>query len=207
MPRGMNKRTQKLREESVKAEPHISIERAVLLTEAYEKFAGTVETPILRALSFKHIMENKKLCILEGELIVGEKGEGPQSSPTYPELCCHTLDDMDVMNSRERIFFKVSEDARKIQEERIIPYWEHRSIRKRIFDYVTLEWKACYENGIFTEFMEQRSPGHTVADEKIYETGFLDFIERIDQEIDNLDFFNDKEDLNSKAQLKAMNIT
>jgi len=207
MPRGMNKRTQKLREESVKAEPHISIERAVLLTEAYEQFAGTVETPILRALSFKHIMENKKLCILEGELIVGEKGEGPQSSPTYPELCCHTLDDMDVMNSRERIFFKVSEDARKIQEERIIPYWENRSIRKRIFDYVTPEWKACYENGIFTEFMEQRSPGHTVADEKIYSTGFLDFIERINQEIDNLDFFNDKEALNRKAQLKAMRIT
>ncbi len=166
MPRGMNNRTQNLREQSVRTEPHISIERAQLLTEAYEKYAGTVETPILRALAFKHILEHKKLCILDGELVVGEKGEGPQSAPTYPELCCHTLEDMDVMDSRERIYFKVSDDVRKIQEEKIIPYWENRSVRKRIFDYVTPEWQTCYENGIFTEFMEQRSPGHTVADEK-----------------------------------------
>lgn len=73
MPRGMNNRTQNLREQSVRTEPHISIERAQLLTEAYEKYAGTVETPILRALAFKHILEHKKLCILDGELVVGEK--------------------------------------------------------------------------------------------------------------------------------------
>lgn len=60
MKRGMTERTQKLREESVRAVPHISIERAELVTQAYEKYAGTVETPILRALAFKHIMENKK---------------------------------------------------------------------------------------------------------------------------------------------------
>lgn len=207
MRRGMTERTQKLREESVRAVPHISIERAELVTQAYEKYAGTVETPILRALAFKHIMENKKISILDGELIVGEKGEGPQSAPTYPELCCHTLEDMDVMDSRDRIFFKVSEEAKKIQEERIIPYWKNRSVRKRIFDYVTPEWKDCYENGIFTEFMEQRSPGHTVADGKIYESGFLDFIDRIDHEIESLDFYNDKEALNKKAQLKGMRIT
>jgi len=72
---------------------------------------------------------------------------------------------------------------------------------------VTPEWQTCYENGIFTEFMEQRSPGHTVADEKIYHTGFLDFIDQIDAEINQLNFYTDSDALNKKAQLKAMRIT
>ncbi len=207
MERGMNERIRKLRKQSVEAVPTLSIERAVLLTDAYEKYAGTLETPILRALSFKHIMENKTICINDDELIVGEKGEKPQSSPTFPELCCHTLEDMDVMDKRERIFFKVSDEAKKIQEERIIPFWKNRSIRKLILDRMTPEWKDCYESGLYTEFMEQRGPGHTVADGKMYKKGFLDFKADIQAAIDALDFYEDKEAYDKKVQLEAMSIS
>ena len=207
MDRGMNERVRMLRKQSVEAVPSLSIERAVLLTDAYEKYEGTVETPILRALSFKHILENKQICINDGELIVGEKGERPQTSPTFPELCCHTLEDMDVMDKRERIFFKVSSEARKIQEERIIPYWKNRSIRKRILDRMTPEWKDCYESGMFTEFMEQRGPGHTVADGKMYKKGFMDFKDDIKAEIDALDYLDDSEAYSRKVQLEAMDIS
>ena len=48
-------------------------------------------------------------------------------------------------------------------------------MRDLIFGEMTAEWKAAYEAGIFTEFMEQRSPGHTVLDDKIYRKGMLDF--------------------------------
>jgi len=207
MERGMNERVRMLRKQSVEAVPSLSIERAVLVTDAYEKYEGTVETPILRALSFKHIMENKTICINDGELIVGEKGEKPQSSPTFPELCCHTLEDMDVMDRRERIFFKVSGEARRIQEERIIPYWKNRSMRKKILDRMTPEWKDCYESGMFTEFMEQRGPGHTVADGKMYRKGFLDFKADIKAEIDALDYLSDSEAYDRKVQLEAMDIS
>jgi biotin carboxyl carrier protein len=154
------------------------LERAVLETEFYEKYYGTVETPVLRALNFKNYMEKRKLYIGEGELIVGEKSEGPQVAPTFPELCCHTLEDMTVMNDRKYISFKVKEEDKKVQEEKIIPYWEKRSMRHKILESMTQEWKDCYAAGMFTEFMEQRAPGHTVADGKIYEKGFLDFKER-----------------------------
>jgi trans-4-hydroxy-L-proline dehydratase len=207
MERGMNERVRMLRKQSVEAVPSLSIERAVLLTDAYEMYEGTVETPILRALSFKHIMENETICINDGELIVGEKGEKPQSSPTFPELCCHTLEDMDVMDRRERIFFKVSDEAKKIQEERIIPYWKNRSMRKKILDRMTNEWRDCYESGIYTEFMEQRGPGHTVADGKMYKKGFLDFKADIKAEIDALDYFGDSEAYDKKVQLEAMDIS
>ena len=88
--RGYTERTKKLREISTTTQPSISLERAVLETEFYEKYYGTVETPVLRALNFKNYMEKRKLYIGEGELIVGEKSEGPQVAPTFPELCCHT---------------------------------------------------------------------------------------------------------------------
>ena len=204
--RGMNERIQKLREQSVTIEPCLSIERAVLVTEAYQKYQGTVEVPILRALTFKHIMENKKLCINDGELIVGEKGDKPQHSPTFPDLCCHTLEDLDVMDQRENIFFRVSDDARKIQADKIIPFWQNRSIRKLILENMTPEWLDCYYNGMFTEFMEQRGPGHTVADGKMYKKGFLDFKADIQNELTSLDYFNDPSAYAKKVQLQAMDI-
>jgi len=204
--KGTNERIQKLRMQSVTTEPTLSIERAKLVTEAYKKWLGSVSTPVLRALTFKHILENKKLCINDGELIVGEKGEQPQSSPTFPELCCHTLEDIDVMDQREHIFFRSTAEVKKIQEETIIPFWQNKSIREQIMEAMTDEWKDCYLAGIFTEFMEQRGPGHTVADGKMYQKGMNDFKADIKEQLDQLDFLNDVDALAKKEQLKAMEI-
>ncbi|MGX4600357.1 trans-4-hydroxy-L-proline dehydratase [Faecalimicrobium sp. JNUCC 81] len=206
MDRGSFDRTKKLRKQSINETPHITIERAHLITEAYKKYEGTVETPVLRALAFKHYMENRALCINEGELIVGEKGDRPQGAPTYPELCCHTLDDLDIMDQRDIISFKVDNGVKKIQEEEIIPYWENRQIRKKIMDSMNKEWLDCYESGIFTEFMEQRAPGHTVGGGTFYKKGFLDLKKEIKEEIDRLDFINDLDAYDKKAQLEAMDI-
>ena len=206
MERGMNERIKKLRKQSVEATPHIYMERADLMTDAYMEHEGSVSIPEMRALAFKHFMENKKLCINEGELIVGEKGDSPQASPSFPELCCHTLEDMKVMNDRDLIFFKVTEEDMKLQEEKIIPFWEKRSVRHKILNAMTDEWKTCYENGIFTEFMEQRGPGHTVGSKKIYEKGFLDYKADIKAAKEKIDYFNDKEAIDKVAQLNAMDI-
>lgn len=206
MLRGSFDRTKKLRKESVDTKPYISIERAKLITEAYKKYEGSVETPILRALAFKYYMENRSLCINEGELIVGEKGCSAQGAPTYPELCCHTMDDLEIMDKRDKISFKVSEDVRQIQKEEIIPFWKNRQLRSKIINSMDKQWIDCYENGIFTEFMEQRAPGHTVCGDIIYKKGFLDLKQEIKDEIDNLDFINDLNAYDKKTQLEAMDI-
>ena len=205
--RGYTERTKKLREISTRTQPSISLERALIETDFYEKFYGTVEIPVLRALNFKNLMEKRKLYIGEGELIVGEKREGPQVAPTFPELCCHTVEDMTVMNDRKYISFKVKEEDKILQQEKIIPYWENRSIRHKILGAMTQEWKDCYAAGMYTEFMEQRAPGHTVADGKIYEKGFLDFKKEIEEEIEKLDFMNDPDAYDKKAQLQGMAIS
>ncbi|EJF38307.1 glycyl radical enzyme, PFL2/glycerol dehydratase family [Clostridium sp. MSTE9] len=206
MQRGMNERIRRLREQSENTPPRLYLERADLETDVYLKYEGTVSVPELRALTLKHVMENKTLCINDGELIVGEKGDGPQSAPTFPELCCHTMEDMQVMNDRELISFKVSQADLKLQKEKIIPYWQNRSIRHKILESVTPKWKECYESGIFTEFMEQRGPGHTVGSENIFLKGFLERKADIQQAIEALDFIRDKEALQKKEQLSAMSI-
>ena len=206
MERGMNERVRKLRKQSMEAVPHIDIERAKLITEAYKKYEGSVSIPELRAIAFKYYMENRTLCINEDELIVGEKGDSPQASPTFPELCCHTLEDMDVMDSRDIIFFKVDDNTREFHKEEIIPYWENRSLRHKILNNIGDEWKRCYEAGIFTEFMEQRGPGHTVGGDLFYKKGFLQLKQEAQDSIDRLDFMNDREALSKKHQLEAMKI-
>lgn len=202
----MTERVRKLREQSLNAIPRISIERAQIENEVYQKYEGKVSIPVLRALVLKELMANKKLCINEGELIVGERGEEPAATPTYPELCCHTIEDFEIMDRRENISFKVNEEAKKIQEKVIIPYWEKRSMRHRILESMTEEWKECYAAGIFTEFMEQRGPGHTTGDDKIYKKGFLHFKKDIEEAIAKLDFYEDDEALDKKNQLEAMSI-
>jgi len=200
----MNERIEKLRQESLDTQPYISIERASLVTEAYKKHNGTVSVPVLRALAFKHVLENKIIYISEGELIVGERGEAPRATPTFPELCCHTLEDLEMINNRKKISFTVNQEVKGTQKENIIPYWENRSMRSRIFKEMAMEWKDCYTAGIFTEFMEQRAPGHTVADNKIYHKGFSDFIRGIEKNIQNLDYLNDSEAYDKQEELKAM---
>ena len=204
--RGMNERIKTLRQQSVEAVPHIYIERAKLITDAYKMYEGTVSVPEMRALAFKHFMENRSLCINDHELIVGEKGDSPQAAPTFPELCCHTLEDMNVMDSRDIIFFKVNDNDRKIQEKEIIPYWEKRSLRNKMLNNLGEEWKKCYGAGIFTEFMEQRGPGHTVGGDVFYRKGFLDLKAEAQAHLDALDFINDKDALRKKQELEAMKI-
>ncbi|MFX1304306.1 MAG: trans-4-hydroxy-L-proline dehydratase [Promethearchaeota archaeon] len=203
----MNERIKKLRTQSREAIPYLSLERALLLTEFYETGAAhKYSAPVARAKAFKYLMENKKICINEGELIVGERGPEPKATSTYPEVCCHSLQDLDILNTRDKTSFKISEDTRQKTKDIIIPFWKGRSIRDKIFSQVDDEWIDAYKAGIFTEFMEQRAPGHTVGGKNLWEKGFLDFKREIKENIEKLDFYNDPEAFNKREQLLAMNI-
>ena len=203
----LTERVKKLREESLNTRPHIWIDRAKYVTETYKEYEGIVSIPVLRALSFKNILEKKEIFFGDNELIVGEKGSKPGGAPTYPELCCHEISDFDIMKKREQIFFDVDEKAYEVQGESIIPFWEKKSIRSKLFENMTEEWKKAYNAGVFTEFLEQRAPGHTVADKKIFEKGFYDFIEDINESINKLDFLEDVNAYEKREQLKAMKIS
>jgi formate C-acetyltransferase len=203
----LNERIKRLRDESVSTKPYIDTERAELITGFYRDNGNhKYSTPVFRALAFKHILENKTISIGEGELIVGERGKAPKATPTFPELCCHSISDLVMMNGRERTPFKVDESAKKVYREEIIPFWEGKSMRERLFEAMDPEWHAAFEAGIFTEFMEQRSPGHAVLDDKIYRTGLNGFKARMQAKLDSLDFHIDMKAYGKQEQLKAMMI-
>jgi pyruvate formate-lyase/glycerol dehydratase family glycyl radical enzyme len=156
------------------------------------------------ALAFKRILENKIICINDGELIVGERGPAPKATPTYPEITCHSLRDLEILDTRPKTWFKVDEKTKAYYRDEIIPFWKGRSIRDRIFGQVSQEWIDAYEAGIFTEFMEQRAPGHTVLDDKIYKKGMLDFKKDIEDAVAGLDFLNDPQAFMKREELRAM---
>ncbi|MBN1817732.1 MAG: hypothetical protein JW828_10255, partial [Sedimentisphaerales bacterium] len=153
----MNERVRRLREQSVSIRPYISTERAELITQFYQSDIPMRESVVMtRALAFRHLMENKTICINDGELIVGERGPAPKATPTYPELCCHDMEDLRILHIREKTSFIVSEDVRKVYAEKIIPFWRGKTQREKLFSAMSPQWHAAFEAGVFTEFMEQR---------------------------------------------------
>jgi formate C-acetyltransferase len=202
----MNDRTRRLRQASLDAPPSISPERAVLITEFYRANEGKYSVPVMRAESFLDLCRRKTLYLGAGELIVGERGPAPKFVSTYPELTCHSLDDLRILNSRPKTSYAVSDDCLRLYEEKVIPYWRGRSMRDKLFAALPEEWKAAYDAGLFTEFMEQRAPGHTVLDDKIYRKGMLEFKREIAESIARLDFLADAEAYAKLEQLKAMDV-
>jgi len=203
----MTGRTEELRRRSLEARPSISAERALLITEFYRENEGKYSVPVTRALSFLHICRHKAIWLGEGELIVGERGPEPKAVSTYPELTCHSLEDLEILDSRPLTSYAIPPECRLAYEDVVIPYWRGRSLRDKIFSQLKSEWHEAYDAGIFTEFMEQRAPGHTVLDGKLYQRGLVDVRAEIAGEIARLDFINDPQAWRKREQLTAMDIS
>jgi len=203
----MTPRIEKLRNQSLQTVYTISAERAMLVTDFYKNHVSFADSiPVQRAMAFHHILTNKLISINDDELIVGERGPAPKSTPTYPEINLHTLKDLDILNTREKVWFRVDAETRDVYEQVIIPFWKGKSNRERVMENMRPEWHDAYNAGIFTEFMEQRAPGHTVAGSKIYQKGMLDIILDIKESLAKLDFLNDPKAFDRQEELKAMQI-
>jgi len=203
----MNGRIERLRRECIETMPSVSGERARLLTAFYREL-DTEATPVptQRAQAFRFLLENQPIHIGDDELIIGERGPSPKSTPTYPELCCHTLDDLLVLRTRSKTPFLVDEETRALYEEAVIPFWGGRSMRDRVFEAMSPEWTAAFDAGVFTEFMEQRSPGHAVLDDKIYRLGFDDFGARIEAARERIEASGGPEAQRKLDELDAMSL-
>ncbi len=203
----MNERVKALRKLSVETRPFISSERAELITDFYQSgICQQVSVPMCRALAFRYILRNKAIAIGPFDLIVGNRGPGPKATPTYPELCCHSLEDLEIMHKRQRTPYIVSEQVRQVYKEKIIPFWTGRTMREKVFAAMSEPWQQAFEAGVFTEFMEQRAPGHAILDDKIYQRGLLDFKRDIADSRARLDYYNDPLAWEKDQELQAIDI-
>lgn len=204
---GMNPRIKRLREESLNAPPTLTIERALIETRFYKENYGKMPNCVLRAKNFYEICKQRTIYIGKDELIVGERGPVPKAVPTFPELTCHSVEDLHVLDSRELQPYHISQEDIDTYEREVIPYWKGRTQRERIFGHVSQEWKDAYEAGVFTEFMEQRAAGHTAMDSKMYHRGLNDVKKQIEEEISRLDYINDPIATDKEQELTAMSIS
>jgi len=204
--RPINERIARLREESVNAQVKISTERARLVTESYQSgVADNLSIPVQRAMAFKYLLEHCSLPVEEGQLIVGLRGTGPKEVPTYPEICAHSLEDLDILDTRENMPYHNTAEDKQLYESTILPFWQGKTIREKLFQRMPEEWLQCYEAGIWTEFMEQRAPGHTAGGERIFQKGILDIKEEIKRRMAQLDK-SDSAYEEKLEELKAMDI-
>ncbi len=197
----------RLKETSRNAEVWIDPERAQIVTEFYSKHAGKYSIPVLRALSFKNLLEKKALYLGDDELIVGERGSAPKRIPTFPEIASHSVADLKALNSQNRIPYNVSRETMEIYEKEVIPYWEGGALRDKMFDQLSDEWQTIYNCGLITETMEQRAPGSMALDERMFGMGLEKARQEIETAIENLDFLTDFQASAKREQLTAMAIT
>ena len=204
---GMNERIRHLRQQNFDTPTTLSIERALIETAFYKENYGTMPVAILRARNFYEICKKKTIYIGDEELIVGERGPLPKAVPTFPELTCHSVEDLHTLNERELQRYTISQEDIDTYEREVIPYWQGKTQRERIFNHVSKEWEEAYHAGVFTEFMEQRAAGHTAMDGKMYHEGLLDVKARIEKRISELDYIYDPEATDKQQELEAMAIS
>ncbi|PKP18506.1 MAG: formate C-acetyltransferase/glycerol dehydratase family glycyl radical enzyme, partial [Bacteroidetes bacterium HGW-Bacteroidetes-22] len=197
----------KLRRQSLDAINCISAERALIVTRFHQSDAAReVSAPVRRGRCLMYLLNNKTICINPGELIVGERGPAPKATSTYPEVTLHSLEDLDVLHNRAKVSFKSDEAVREAYRDVIIPFWQGKTHRDKMMGNMTSEWKAAYDAGIFTEFQEQRAPGHTVLGKKMWSKGLLDIIDDIEKSRASLDFFNDPQAFEKQEELAGMEL-
>ncbi len=204
---GMNDRVKRLHQQSIDTPTTLTIERALIETAFYKENYDKMPNCILRAKNFYEICKKKTIYIGADELIVGERGPVPKAVPTFPELTCHSVEDLHTLDTRELQPYHISQEDIDTYAREVIPYWEGRTQRERIFSHVSKEWEEAYHAGVFTEFMEQRAGGHTAMDGKMYRRGLLDCKALIAKTLAELDFINDPEATDKQQELQAMDIS
>ncbi len=204
---GMNDRVKRLHQQSIDTPTTLTIERALIETAFYKENYDKMPNCILRAKNFYEICKKKTIYIGADELIVGERGPVPKAVPTFPELTCHSVEDLHTLDTRELQPYHISQEDSDTYAREVIPYWEGRTQRERIFSHVSKEWEEAYHAGVFTEFMEQRAGGHTAMDGKMYHRGLLDCKALIAKTLAELDFINDPEATDKQQELQAMDIS
>jgi len=202
----VNERVARLRQQSCSARVTIDHERAAIVTAVYRDHCGRLAAPLLRATALRELCRRQNLWIGDEELIVGERGPAPKCVSTYPELTCHSLEDLDALDARPQNPYRVSAECRRVYRDEIIPFWRGRTMREQILGALDPQWHAYYAAGVFTEFMEQRAPGHTTLDGKFYTRGLADFQADIDRALAALDLVDPASGAR-RDQLEAMRLS
>jgi formate C-acetyltransferase len=125
-------------DEHFTVKPEVCPELPMLVTEWHKKngfetdHQGRPWSPILRkALSYRHLMENKRPIIRKGDLIAGTTTTKPIGVVVYPEGHGTMIwSELLTLPHRSLNPSDISEETRLLLHQEVFPYWTHRNFRE-----------------------------------------------------------------------------
>jgi pyruvate formate-lyase/glycerol dehydratase family glycyl radical enzyme len=121
----------RLRNALLDIKPSVCVERARLVTEAYQKYENA-PIVIRRARALAHTLENMTIYIQPGESIVGDQASKPRAAPIFPEYSADWIElEIDEFAHRPADQFVVDPQVKRELLEDILPYWRNNTLYDR----------------------------------------------------------------------------
>ncbi|GCF95063.1 formate C-acetyltransferase [Enterococcus florum] len=177
-------RIQKMKDNLFKEKRQISLERALLYTESYQKTEGE-PTIIRRAKAVAHILDHVEISIREEELLVGNRTVRPRSGIVSPEMDPYwILQEIDTIATRPQDQFVFTEADKKIYRDTLYPYWEGRSMKDFINQQLTEEVQTALKDEVFKLNQTDKGQGHIIMDfPSILQRGLGAYLRLLEQNI------------------------
>lgn len=142
----------------------ISLERALLYTESHKQTDG-LPVMIRRAKATEYILDNIKIDIREGELLVGNRTIRPRSGILSPEMDPYwIMKEINTIHSRPQDQFEFTEADKKVYLEELYPYWEKNSMKDTINSLIPDEIAEAADTEVFQLNQTDKGQGHIIMD-------------------------------------------
>lgn len=173
-------RMEKFREDVLNKKPYICAERAMLVTEAYQKHKNQPAV-VKRALMLKNILEKMSIYIEDETLIVGNQAASNKDAPIFPEYTLEfVINELDSFEKRDGDVFYITEETKE-KLRSIAPFWENNNLRARGGALLPEEVDVFMETGFFgMEGKLNSGDAHLAVDyPTMLKTGLKGYEERV----------------------------
>ncbi|RLV20886.1 glycyl radical protein [Streptococcus iniae] len=175
----LTERMNRYRESVLNKKPYIDAERALLVTETYQKHMDKPAN-LKRAYMLQNILEKMTIYIEDDSLIAGNQASSNKDAPIFPE---YTLDfvlkELDLFEKRDGDVFYITEETKE-ELRSIAPFWENNTLRARAGVLLPKEVAVYMETGFFgMEGKMNSGDAHLAVNyQKLLEEGLIGFEKR-----------------------------
>lgn len=168
------------REAVLDKKPYIDAQRALLATEAYQKYQNQPAV-MKRALMLKNILEKMSIYIEDETLIVGNQASSNKDAPIFPEYTMKfVMEELDTFEKRDGDVFYITEETKEALRS-IAPFWENNNLRAKGEALLPEEVSVFMETGFFgMEGKLNSGDAHLAVEyQKVLEIGLKGYEERV----------------------------
>lgn len=184
-----------LRKQLFENQREISLERAKLYTESYQKSKDHEPVIIKRAKATANILDKVGIVINKAELIAGGRTAKNRSGIASPEMSPYwILEELDTISTRPQDDFYISHKDKELYRNKLYPYWDGRSLKNFVDNKFNDSIKEAEQKDIITLNQTDKGQGHIIPSfDKILNKGLGYMINETNQHIKNEpnnDFYN-----------------